>query len=229
MKTLILGDIHGDSKFLFKRLAEITTRVDSIEQIVLLGDIGFAETPRWLNEPSFESTIPIYYLLGNHDHKEYVELNSKLWSEKFNWHYLPTGTLIEDTIVIGGAYSIDKAQRTIGINWWDSEELTHDDMSKIDDLVRYKNIHTVLSHDCPFEFLRYLVYQPIQNNRTSGYLQFFMETNKPRFWYCGHHHKNKKGVIGVTNIRVLNTIHSLDHEIRNLPDLSGKNEQLSAF
>ena len=52
----------------------------------------------------------------------------------------------KNILTIGGADSIDKYRRIEGISWWKEEQITDDDISRVDNNIYYDY---VLSHCCP--------------------------------------------------------------------------------
>ena len=104
------------------------------------------------------------------------------------------------TIVIGGAYSVDKFYRLANDFPWFSNEQPSDEIKKyVEKQLENKNwkIDLVLSHTCPFNYRPIEVFseissQNIIDNSTEKWLQTIENKLEYATWYCGHFHINKK-------------------------------------
>lgn len=104
------------------------------------------------------------------------------------------------TIIIGGAYSIDKMYRLIyGYGWWPDEQPS----KEIKEYVEYRlddlgwKVDVVLSHTTP------LKYEPVEmflsgidqsgvDKSTEIWLDSLEDRLEYKKWYCGHYHTEKK-------------------------------------
>lgn len=104
------------------------------------------------------------------------------------------------TLVIGGAYSVDKYYRlALGYNWYESEqpnEKIKNDVRKT--LKNYNNkMDVILSHTCPFKYMPYEVFLENVNQldvdkSTEEFLDEIENNTKYQKWYCGHYHTDKQ-------------------------------------
>jgi hypothetical protein len=122
--------------------------------------------------------------------------------------YLPRGTVLERygsrILIIGGAYSVDKAMRSPHLSWWPQEEIT------VADEVRCEaagKVDVVLSHDAPNSAYVAALAQILGDaqqthlgwkcderfpgarpNRMA--LEAILDACRPRLWVHGHYHQH---------------------------------------
>lgn len=104
------------------------------------------------------------------------------------------------TIVMGGAYSVDKMIRLMyGYGWWADEQPSDKIKAYVEqqlDTIGWK-VDVVLSHTVP------LMYEPVEmflsgidqsmvDKSTEIWLDGVRERLEYGKWYCGHYHTNKK-------------------------------------
>jgi Icc-related predicted phosphoesterase len=203
----LLGDVHGK----YKRMHEVIREKDKHEYIVALGDVGF----------SFET-------LDNVDPKKFVIVggNHDNYSKIVNIpHYLGDYGYVNnfngiDFFFFRGAYSIDRQYRTIGIDWWEQEQLKIEDFMKARELYRQIKPDVVLTHDCPQSLYSYLLPPgaKIYENITSWALEELFNIHQPKFWRFGHFHQSWRKVVNGTDFRCLN---ELETEILTKGDVYG--------
>ena len=161
MRVLIVGDTHCDTGFAI----EVTkaARAADVQAIIQLGDfclrIDDSFLTPWQNWLWEDEDRHMFWLDGNHDNFTYIEdvimdgevpdVPVESFGERF-W-YCPRGsvTRLGNTTVqfIGGAYSIDKARRTPGLDWWPQEMLTDADVDFA--IENSYQVDVICSHDCP--------------------------------------------------------------------------------
>lgn len=153
---MLLGDIHGDVYVLKTAIANAAAR--GATALIQVGDFGLFPlhgTAEGFRRVCKESPIPIYFIDGNHDDctrwTSYTEV-TQLWPDALLF-YVPRGTVLEldgRTIAfMGGAASIDKNIRLRrGWPWDDKEEISPDDVRRLDDAVQGKVIDVFITH-CP--------------------------------------------------------------------------------
>ena len=106
----------------------------------------------------------------------------------------------QKTIVIGGAYSVDKWYRLQrDMNWFPdeqpSEEIKASVEQKLDALNR--KVDAVLTHTCPERYIPREAFlssvdQLTVDNSTEVWLDTIAERLSYKAWYCGHWHINKR-------------------------------------
>lgn len=158
MYALMLGDTHGNYEAI--QYAVDVCNSQSITCIFQLGDFGY--WPRFnTGEIFLEATqallkvngITMYFIDGNHeDHTALraVSVNDNGVAEiGSNLFYLTRGSVHEfgksKVAAFGGAYSIDRAWRTEGINWFETETCVPEELDRFNG----KTADVLLSHDAP--------------------------------------------------------------------------------
>lgn len=201
--NVVIGDIHGDFRFLKRLIANNPEWT----RLTIAGDIGLG-FPDSMDVP-FESPIPIRFIRGNHDNPDFIRNLPPEWAEA-NWHYIPDGTIEDEVLYIGGAFSIDHMQRTPGFDWWYGEELNQREQSEIIEKINNYDgiIKTVVSHDCPYDLYPMLVSHHNSPNMTSAFLhhllhRVLLDDKKPYLWFHGHHHKARRNRVLDVEFRTL--------------------------
>jgi len=203
-KIFLIGDIHG----LFYNLKEILNKNPNDTHIVL-GDvgIGFMMEQRVISKSLsyFEKTlIPsnftannFLFIAGNHDNIN-VCLKNKCFLGKYGMY--------NNIFFISGAYSIDKDNRTIGIDWWPNEELSQTELQKAIDFYITHKPEIVISHECPQRVNSLLHSHHKISTRTGQALDVMFEEYKPKYWFFAHHHTSWKGTVDQTEFQCLNEL-----------------------
>lgn len=132
-KIAIAGDWHGIIPAMQYGIRFVAHH--GAEAVLHVGDFGFQYTDEFveaLARQVQESAIPVYFIRGNHDDRDY--LDSRLASPYEpveivpGCFYVPDGTVLSfghtDIAALGGAYSVDRAHRVLGESWWELEEPT---------------------------------------------------------------------------------------------------------
>lgn len=206
MITLI-GDVHGK----YKRYHEIIREKDRHSHSIQIGDFGFDyET---LTNVDSKNHV---FVGGNHDN--YDKVNS-VPNYLGDYGYVNNFNGV-DFFFFRGAYSIDRQYRTIGVDWWEKEQLKTEDFIKARELYRDIKPDLVLTHDCPQSLYSYLLPPgaKIYENITSWALEELFNIHQPKFWRFGHFHKSWRKVINGTDFRCLN---ELETEILTKGDVYG--------
>jgi len=206
-KIIVVGDIHGEWAQLNALIAKKKPDI-----ILQCGDFGW--WPKWHNTRTVGTPrggkkwnqyglkpgdTKIYWCDGNHeDHWSIKE--DLLKTGKFeimpNVFYQPRGstlTLPDGRVVLfmGGADSIDKASRHIGIDWYPDEVLTQGDVYCV---AKSLKVDIVISHTCTVDMYKALMKtldpwrQEKGGDPSLWGLQYIFENFRPKFWYFGHFH-----------------------------------------
>jgi len=162
MSTVALaGDWHGNTRWALARITELAER--GVELILHLGDFGIwpGTSGRTylgrLEEACAQHRVSICVTPGNH---EDWGLLTRLWTEPGqagrplrltpNIVVLPRGYRFEiegrSFVSLGGAPSVDLANRTQGKNWWPEEMITPEDVEAV---VACGYADVMLAHDAP--------------------------------------------------------------------------------
>jgi 3-oxoacid CoA-transferase subunit A len=217
MLTLVTGDFHRD----FTRLRQLPNPQDTV--VIGLGDVGILwcldKRDNIVKQEVNDAIHRLYCVRGNHESRpenikgmEIIydeDIQGKVFyeSEYPNIRYLMDGGeyMINgmSTLVIGGAYSVDKYYRLQnGWTWFPDEQLTKDEMLRIENQVIRKHYNVVLSHTCPYSWQPFDKFIPQVNQDTvDSTMEKWLETLKDIFtwdyWFFGHFHDDRmidKGV-----------------------------------
>ncbi|MCA1799721.1 MAG: metallophosphoesterase [Actinobacteria bacterium] len=164
-KVLILGDTHANAREMVLSI-ELAANQD-IHDILVVGDFGYWPDPH-LGHPNFLTDtsqaavlngVTVWWVDGNHEdfgalylnhlqhHDEPVQISpGVVW--------LPRGVTWEwegvSFLAMGGAASVDRRWRTLGLTWFKEEMISDEDVAKA------VPADIVISHDAPVNPLNYL-------------------------------------------------------------------------
>jgi len=190
----LIGDVHGK----YKHYHEIIREKDRHPYTLQIGDFGF----RYDTLKNVDSTQHLI-LPGNHDN----------YNDCYNYsHFLGdygyTSLNRVKFFYYRGAYSIDRQSRTVGIDWWEDEQVTIDQFMKARELYRIVKPDIVITHDCPDE-IGFRLLKPFQRkyeNLTGWALQELFNIHQPKIWRFGHWHQSWNMNISGTDFRCLNEL-----------------------
>ncbi len=211
----ITGDTHGD----FERVREFcykykTTREDIL---IVLGDTGINyhldERDYILKNSLRQLQITLFCIHGNHEERpeNISTYKSKMFKggEVYYEQDYPNILFAKDgeiynidnkqTLVIGGAYSVDKEYRLLtGYKWYKSEQPSDEIKERVLSKLKENNnkVDIILSHTCPYNYMPYEVFlsgidQSKIDNSTEKFLDIVETTTNYNKWYCGHFHTEK--------------------------------------
>ena len=216
-KYYITGDTHGD----FWKIEQLAKRNHLTEEdvIIILGDVGFNYSGYiWdsLRKDEVSKTIPctFFCIHGNHEMRPdgITGYTLKEWHEGKVWVdpqyprllFAKDGEVFDlngkKTLVIGGAYSVDKLRRVaMGYRWFEDEQPSEQIKQYVVeqlDKVSWK-VDVVLSHTCPYTYVPSEAFisgiDPLTVDFTT---ELFLEKIEKRLdyqrWYCGHYHIEKR-------------------------------------
>lgn len=205
-KLRIVGDIHG----YFGQYCQI---VKDAEQSVQVGDfgIGFGDLNWNQKVNEFHEKNPQHkFIRGNHDSPKGCE-------EAPGW--IMDGTITNDIMLVGGAWSIDSINRTEGVNWWREEELSQVELDRIIDTYALVQPRVMITHDCPLVASKQMF---IDRNlslisgggsiktRTGQAFDAMFEIHQPELWVFGHWHVSSISGIGKTKFVCLGELDYMD-------------------
>lgn len=226
--TYITGDIHGSIEPIYELYKKFHPTEDDV--IVLLGDVGANYTGRLRDrilKEELSSLKSIFFCIhGNHENRpqNIASYQEKKWcggrvlyEEDFPNILFPIdGDIFEldnkKSIVIGGAYSVDKFYRlSMGYNWWYDEQPTPAMKEYVEWQIKNNEIDVVFSHTCPFKYIPTECFlsgidQSKVDNSTEKWLDTIEELIDYKAWYAGHWHINKR----------IDKIHFLFHGVEML-------------
>lgn len=209
----ITGDTHGD----MSRFTQLTDDNPSEVGVIILGDAGcnyYKNKKDDRTKQFLEDTGYSYFLVrGNHEERpENIEgiitvynedvQGEVFWEEKYpHIFYLKDGGIYSfggyKTLVIGGAYSVDKYYRqSMGYAWFSEEQLTTDEMEKINKKVFGQKFDFVFTHTCPISWEPTdLFLSMIDQSTVDKTMELWLEELKDEFhwdvWLFGHYHADR--------------------------------------
>lgn len=218
--TRIIGDIHGkfnEYDTFVLNLRGMRHRGEAPERSVQVGDFGIGfYTPYWHESVrEWQRNNPTQrFIRGNHDDPAMCETMPG---------YIPDGTVEKDVMYVGGAYSIDHALRTEGVDWWRGEELTISQLHTLIDVYCEVKPRVMITHDCPTQvawdmFLSKgdsLTGSVQIKSRTAEALQAMFDAHKPDFHFFGHWHYTRDLTLHGTRFVCLGELDYVDVDLTN--------------
>lgn len=165
-----IGDVHG----IFDKYNEL---IKSEYPTIQVGDFGagFGPFPKMQNKDA--------YIRGNHD-------NPAICKEHLNW--IADGHVEHNIMFIGGGLSRDRDMRTIGVDWWDDEELSYEELENMIDLAEKEKPAIIISHECPKSIAASAMNSYPPHSRTSMAFDVIFSNTPPKLWVFGHYHRSMK-------------------------------------
>ena len=211
----ITGDTHGE----FSRIERFCEKVQPTQDdtMIILGDAGFNYYGGWRdkNAKKTVSQLPltVFSIHGNHEKRSGSIASYRI----IDWHggkvyveddypsllFAIDGEVYDldglQTIMIGGAYSVDKYYRQMmGWSWWEDEQPSEDIKAKVEQSLTDRNwqIDAVLSHTVPLKYEPVEVFlscvdQSTVDKSTEQWLDSIEEKLTYKHWYAGHYHTEK--------------------------------------
>lgn len=200
LKYLIVGDSHGDADFINLAVEQAVT--EDCEKIIQVGDFGYfphLNEGREFLEKIRNPAIPIWWLDGNHEnHEKLNHRATKPVEVAPGIHYLPRGYRWQagkwTLAALGGTQSIDRHQRTLGVDYWEQETISYADIERT---IAPGDIDILFCHECPTGVEDIAIKGAKQANgkadRTA--IQTVVEVCKPQKVFHGHHHYHHRSTI----------------------------------
>lgn len=209
----ITGDIHRDFRRIYEFARTMPTTKDDI--LIILGDVGINlaldhRDTELKEELERDLPLTLFCLKGNHEarpenikgYKEVEWMGGKAYVEdKYpSLIFAKDGEVYDilgkKTLVIGGAYSVDKyIRQRLGYVWFEDEQPTEEIKAKVEktlDKLDWK-IDYVLTHDVPRSTLPIWNFSgpsPYENidYTTEDWLEKIYQKLDFEKWYAGHMH-----------------------------------------
>ena len=217
MKAMIYitGDTHGDMNRIVRFCERMETSKEDI--MIILGDVGLNyygdSRDRRNKEKVANLPITLFCIHGNHErrpttiaeYKLHEWKGGKVWVEDAypNILFAKDGEIYDiagkKTIVIGGAYSVDKFYRlSKGFNWFEDEQPS-DELQAYAEKPRSENdwnVDVVLSHTVPYDYRPVDLFLPMIDQSTVDestelWLGEIEEKLDYKWWYAGHYHTSR--------------------------------------
>jgi hypothetical protein len=216
MNILYIGDSHANFGN-FRKVAfdAIEAFEGEIHRIVSVGDFGV--WPRWGHQfCAVDLPAPVSFIDGNHE-DFYSLANDTFPNPTFQASHIKRGTFDGGVFYMGGATSIDKAQRTLGNDWFEEENISYAEFYNAANVAESNSseINVMCAHDSVMSAYPELL-GGNKGNRTSDpnaeALEQLYTIAKPKVYVHGHHHVARRYKVGST------AFVSLDRCCRNNPD-----------
>lgn len=221
----IIGDLHGEASAIRNFYIQNKNQLsqDFRENVlIVLGDLGANYFLNYRDE-NFKKALekfPFTYFAIRGNHEERPSILKQEHPDK--WHietYFNNEVYVEDahprilyarddgdeyniagrsTLIVPGAYSVDKNYRLMrGWSWFSGEQLTEDEKNNL-----FNNLNShydiILSHTCPLKwqndindlFLN-LVDQSTVDNSMEIFLNEISTQTDWQHWYFGHYHDDR--------------------------------------
>lgn len=212
----ITGDTHGGFKRIEAFCEQFQTSKDDV--LIILGDAGinFSGEVYDSRKKQFLESLPItiFAIHGNHEQRPQTigTYKEKLWNSGVVYYeetyssilFAKDGEIFDfnglKTIVIGGAYSIDKVMRIMySWGWWADEQPSEKIKQYVEQqLEKCKwKVDVVLSHTTPLKYEPVEVFLPgVDQSRVDKSTEIWLDDIEEKLsykkWYCGHFHTEKK-------------------------------------
>lgn len=211
------GDIHGNPKKIID--FSIKNKLTSNDIICILGDVGcnyYGEGSVKDHNMKYQlSKLPctIFCIHGNHEERpqNISTYKRKLWNQGYayvedefpNIVFAVDGNIYDlegkDTLVIGGAYSVDKYYRLeMGYKWFPDEQPSDEVKQEVETAIGMwgYEFDQILTHTCPYKYIPTEAFIPgidqsKVDNSTEEWLDKIEEKVKYSRWLCGHYHIDK--------------------------------------
>ena len=212
----ITGDKHGDFSEVYAFCCKNKTTRDDL--MIVLGDAGINyyanEQDIYLKNSLLQYPMTFFCIHGNHEERpENIEgYKTKIFHGGLVYYeeeypsllFAKDGEIFDlngkQTVVMGGAYSIDKEIRlAYGWGWWEDEQPSEEIKRYVEQQLEKFGwkVDMVLSHTTP------LKYEPVEvfmsgvdqsrvDKSTEEWLNHIEEKLSYQKWYCGHYHTEKK-------------------------------------
>jgi hypothetical protein len=213
--TRLIGDIHGMvNDYKAYSIGDFTGPT------IQVGDfgVGFGQSDYWHESVNdFHTAGNHRFIRGNHD-------NPAMCKQMSGW--IKDGTVENDVMYIGGAWSIDNPnappgwyQRTEGVDWWEDEQLSSQELQRMIEIYAVVKPRVMITHDCPNVISREMFFNsgylkgPEYPNRTSSAFAVMLELHQPEEWYFGHWHITMQYKYGRTMFHCLGELDYVDVEL----------------
>ena len=178
--TIYIGDVHGK----YTRYKAIIRAHPNTIQMGDMG-VGFRRWPHgeYSANPPYDEMVKANarFIRGNHD-------NPSVCRQSTQW--IADGCIENDTMFIGGGYSVDWQYRIEHYSWWTNEQLSQEDMNILADIYYAQKPRIMVTHECPTTAALAIPHSHhwTDRSRTEQFLQSLWEFHKPELWVHGHHH-----------------------------------------
>lgn len=203
-KVAVVGDWHGNTRWAVKTINHLAR--SGVGHIIHTGDFGYwvdnivtNDYLRSVNEECRRHNIELWFIDGNHeDHSRLAEWNviggDRVQVDTNLW-YLPRGYRWKlgglTWMALGGAHSVDRANRRLNHDWWEEEFLTPQQVAYA---ARPGWVDAIISHDVPsgvdvpLEGGSWPYLDLVRSEEHRRLVRVVVEATKPGLFIHGHYH-----------------------------------------
>lgn len=206
MITRLIGDIHGYYVSYFDIVR------NGPGHSIQVGDMGVGFGNKYKDEKLNKQMILYngFFIAGNHDNpSECKKLQNNIKAGVWN-----------NLFAVPGAWSIDHAYRTVGIDWWEDEELSIPELNQVIMTYNLVKPKVMITHDGPHEVTKQLFIDKglglgnvSYKTKTGQALQVMFEVHQPKVWVFGHWHVDTNEVINGTKFICLGECSWIDIDL----------------
>lgn len=195
--TRLIGDIHGD-------MQAYSNIISGCDRSIQVGDFGQGFITHSLAVPGKHE-----YIRGNHDDPFRCKMDAA---------WIPDGTIENDVMFVGGAWSIDWAYRIPGLTWWEDEECSVAALQHFIDKYLEVRPRVMITHECPDNIAGIMCSSLGKTkydipSRTRDAFEIMWNHHKPEYWIFGHWHVDWRKEIEGTQFVCLDINEYMDIEL----------------
>lgn len=194
--TIFVGDVHGR----FGEYAAILNGIQDGVESIQLGDMGVGFQFEY--DCEFPERPGSWFIRGNHDNPEVCSAMPSCLGD-FGMH--------GEIFFLAGGNSPDKLLRTMGIDWWPNEQLSHESFTQAINMYERNKPDVVASHECPSLLNDKLhAWSGLFKSATASVMDLMLSIHRPSLWVFGHHHKSLDTKVRGTRFVCLNELETFE-------------------
>ena len=217
-RVFVVGDTHGmprDTKKLNTKNFPEQKELTKEDVVIQLGDFAWIwyalgknkEQEYWLDWLA-NKNYTLAVVLGNHENYDIIDTLpwTTKWDNAVQYYEIENGNKIyffkrgaiynindKKILTIGGAHSIDIADRLPGLTWWRQEDINNKEIQyALDEIENDRKVDYVLTHTCPKRIAHHFVhgydYTEKINCPTAKFLDEIDNLMEFKEWHFGHFH-----------------------------------------
>ncbi len=201
----ITGDTHGSPARLSRETMPFADRWTKRDTLIVCGDFGYlfsggSREELALRELSFRP-YTIAFVDGNHENYHLLDNYQPVkWRGglarriRRNVYHLMRGQVFEmegNTIfTMGGGFSIDRARRYEGVDWWPCEMPSQSEYQTArENLLQYgRDVDYIITHAAPEDIMQQIFGDHEGEKELNQFFQWVMENVTYKRWFFGHLH-----------------------------------------